>query len=163
MKKLTMQFIIKLLFICLLLSSSSMIHGNIHSKEEDILIFEKLFSDWSEAFNKKDLTKTCDLFSKTMTATYQGSPEKNYQSVCNKFKELFNQKNKQYQYRFEIHQVYRSLDLAVVRITWYLTVDELGKKTAVIQDEGLDVLQQDAEKQWKIVNFLGFGGALLPG
>lgn len=149
---------LSLLFMgSVLIFSNALANGHIHSKEEDKLVFEKLFSEWTEAFNRKDLKKTCALFSKDLIANYKGAAPKNYDSICENFKKIFSEKNKQYQYRFEIHQVYRSLDLAAVRITWYLTVDEPGKKTALTEDEGLDILEQDADKQWKIVHFLGFG------
>lgn len=150
------KFILSLMFLGLILTfSNSFSHENNPSKEEDKLLFEKIFTEWTQAFNRKDLKKTCDLFSKDLTATYKGTTQKNYDSVCEKFKKLFSQ-DKQYQYRFEIHQVYHSLDLAAIRITWYLTVDEPGKKTALIEEEGMDILKPDADGQWKIINFLGY-------
>lgn len=154
--KLNRFMLIIVTFFFVSLFSGSIAHGDIHSNEKDKLIFEKLLIEWTEAFNRKDIVKTCDLFSKTVTATYRGAPKKNYETICNGFKKIFAEKDKNYQYRFEMHEVYRSLDLAVIRVTWYLTIDEPGKKTGLKQDEGLDVLQQDSDKQWKIVNFLGF-------
>jgi ketosteroid isomerase-like protein len=194
-KNWSIKLMLRLLLVCFLILTTTLVQGNIPTTQEDKLIFEKLFSEWANAFDKKDLAKVCALFSKDIVATYYVSPEKekgqaissivdddktnknkplssvkqhpakggvlqkDYAGLCNGFKKLLSEENKHYQYRFEIHQVYRSLDLAVVRITWYLTIDEPGKKTALIQDEGLDILQQDGDKHWKIVNFMGFGGS----
>ncbi len=94
-------------------------HVFANTPDENFLIFEKIFNDWITAFKHKDLAKTCELFSKSVEADYQCSPKKNYDSLCNGFKTFFSN-NKHYQYQFKLHHVYRSQDLAALRITWYL-------------------------------------------
>jgi ketosteroid isomerase-like protein len=120
-------------------------------------LFDKLFADWTAAFNRKDISKTCHLFSKSVIANYQGVPPKDYAAICDGFKKIFTKSNLRYQYSFKLHQVYRSEALAVVRITWYLRIYEKGKLKSITQDEGIDIFQKNNQGQWQIVNYLSYG------
>lgn len=116
----------------------------------------QLFTNWTRAFNHRELKPSCNLFSKELTATYRGYPEKNYQTICNGFKKIFADQQIQYQYKFKIHQIYTNENLAAVRITWYLNTYRNNKLQASIQDEGLDVLRKEKDGEWRIVNYLGY-------
>ena len=118
--------------------------------------FQTIFSDWTKAFNEKNLTASCDLFSKKLSANYRGITPKNYTNVCGGFKKIFQEKNRDYQYNFKIQHVYQADHLAAVRITWYLKIYENKKLISSSQDEGLDVLEQDENGTWHIVNYLGY-------
>lgn len=122
----------------------------------DYLEFNHLFSHWTKAFNQKDLKTSCNLFSKSVTADYRGFPQKNYSSICDGFKKIFQEHDKIYHYDFDLKQVYRSGDLSAARITWYLSIYSNGKLISKTQDEGLDVLVKNKEGQWQIVNYLGY-------
>jgi ketosteroid isomerase-like protein len=121
----------------------------------DYRLFAQVFSSWTDAFNHKDLAGSCNLFAKNMVANYQGMPPKSYTSICDGFKKIFNE-SRDYKYNFKLHQVYKSNDLAALRITWYLTVSENGKLISTTTDEGLDVFQQDSAGNWKIINYLSY-------
>lgn len=125
------------------------------TQEENNQLFEKIFADWTTGFNQKNLTMSCGLFSKEVIANYRGIPTKNYADICNGFKTIFNDQQAHYYYRFKIRQVYRQESLAAVRITWFLTIKH-EQKTNEIQDEGLDILQKNANHQWQIINYLGY-------
>jgi ketosteroid isomerase-like protein len=129
-------------------------------EENSLQLFQRIFSTWTKAFNHKDLAGSCNLFSTNLEAHYQGAPVKNYQSICNGFKKVF-QGKKDYQYRFKLHQVYRSHNWASVRITWYLTISEHGKVISETVDEGLDVFERDSQGHWKIVNYLAYPKSLI--
>lgn len=122
----------------------------------DQQVFQTMFSDWTAAFNRKDLQKSCQLFSKSIVADYQGVPQKNYVTICDGFKKIFSIDRQRYQYHFKLHDVYRSGNLAVVRITWYLRILEDNKLKSQIQDEGMDVFQKNAVGRWEIVNYIGY-------
>ncbi len=124
--------------------------------KNDKVIFEQLFNQWTEAFNQKDLGGACSLFAKTVKAKYRGLPQKNFDDICNGFAKIFNEKNKNYSYSFELQDVYRQGDLAVVRITWYLQIKENDMNKSIIQDEGFDVLEKNKKGEWQIVNYLAF-------
>lgn len=142
-----------LLLVIVLLTTSS-VYAN--QEKNDPLLFEKLFADWTKAFNNKDIVNSCDLFSKSVIANYRGIPPKDYVAICDGFKKIFKEKNRKYRYRFTLHEIYQSFNLAAIRITWYLTVTEKNKPTMVSQDEGMDVLQKNKDGRWKIVNYLAY-------
>lgn len=123
---------------------------------DDSAIFQQIFTEWTHAFNTKNLKKSCQLFSKSLVANYQGAPEKNYQSICDSFKKTFEDKQKNWQYHFKIHYIYRENNLAAVRITWYLDIFENGKKISREIDEGLDIFKRNQKGQWQIVNYIAY-------
>ncbi|AAU28506.1 TPA: hypothetical protein JBG74_05345 [Legionella pneumophila] len=151
-----MNRFIRFLLLLLITCSSGSPYLYAANKNNDFVLFEKIFTDWTLAFNQKKLAPTCALFSKSLIANYQGAPQKNYTSICHGFKKIFQQTRKNYQYHFKLKQVYRSGHLAVARITWYLQIFEQGKLISETQDEGLDVFLKDAQNQWKIINFIGY-------
>lgn len=126
------------------------------TKQNDKVLFEKIFTNWTDAFNRKELTASCDLFAKSIKADYQGIPQKNYSSICNGFRKIFQDKKCSYHYSFVLHQVYRSESLAAARITWYLLKSEGSKEISVTQDEGMDLLQKDSQGKWKIINYIAY-------
>lgn len=142
------------IFVVLSILFSSTLYAD--QNREDDLLFNRLFREWTAAFNKKDLPASCDLFSKSVIADYQGYPEKNYSSICHGFEKIFLDKNRTYQYRYKINHIYHSGDLAAVRITWYLTLYENHKQLPMIQDEGIDILKKENDGKWRIVNYLAF-------
>ncbi len=140
-----------LILVCACFSFSFFGTANASDHEE----FDQLFSRWTTAFNHKNLAVTCALFANNVSANYRGVPRKNYTSICAGFKKIFHDPRRQYHYQYRLHQVYRSQDLAAVRITWYLKMLEKGKKLVQVQDEGIDVLQRK-QGQWQIVNYLAY-------
>lgn len=118
--------------------------------------FEQVFSQWTEAFNHKDLTSACALFSTDVVANYKGVPEKNYANICGGFKKVFAQTDRHYQYRFKLHQTYQSPTLAAARITWYLDIYKNNQLISSTKDEGLDIFERSKTGEWKIVNYLGY-------
>ncbi len=123
---------------------------------EDNELFYKIFNEWTVAFNKKDLKKSCELFSSKMTADYAGQPQKNYMSICEGFKKTFAESQRHYQYSFKIRHVFRSNDLAAVRITWFLLIYEKDVLISSSQDEGMDIFQKNQDGKWQIVNFISY-------
>jgi ketosteroid isomerase-like protein len=124
-------------------------------KTADAKLFQEIFSTWTSAFNRKDLDTSCGLFAKNVSAHYQGTPPKTYTSICNGFKKIF-QEPRHYEYRFELHDIYRENNLAAVRVTWHLRITEQDKLISEVQDEGLDIFQRNEKGEWKIVNYLGY-------
>lgn len=122
--------------------------------QTDYHTFNQIFKEWSEAFNHKDLKKTCSLFSTALTAEYQGHT-RNYQQVCAGLKKIFTEKNT-YKYHYKIEQVYRSGNLAAVRIKWFFYQYQNGKIKSITQDHGIDVFKQNAHDRWQIVNYLAY-------
>jgi ketosteroid isomerase-like protein len=141
----------------LIIMSVLLITGTLCAAEnrQDNENFKRIFSEWTNAFNRKDLIGSCELFSKDMIADYQNVPTKNYQTVCDGFKKIFKGK-RDYKYQFKLHQVYQSDKLAAVRITWYLEIWEKDKLLSATQDEGLDIFKLEEQGTWRIVNYIGY-------
>lgn len=118
--------------------------------------FERLFTDWAMAFNERNLSKSCNLFSRKIVADYRGIARKNYRSICNGFKKIFSDSSRQYHYHFKLREIYQSGSLAAVRITWFLKISDKNGAILTTQDEGLDVLEKDKRGNWKIVNYLSY-------
>jgi uncharacterized protein (TIGR02246 family) len=126
------------------------------NEQADSAMFQRLFQNWTDAFNRKDLAASCNFFSKTVAADYKGVPHKNYKSICDSFKKTFAEKDRQYKYRFKLHDIHRSGDLATVRVTWYLNISKDGKSISDTTDQGLDVFRKEKDGTWRIVNYLGY-------
>jgi uncharacterized protein (TIGR02246 family) len=126
------------------------------NQETDSAMFERLFQNWTNAFNRKDLAGTCNFFSKDVVADYRGVPHKNYKSICDSFKKTFAENDRRYKYRFKLHEIYRSGNLAAVRVTWYLSISKDGKPISETTDQGLDVFRKEKDGTWRIVNYLGY-------
>ena len=124
--------------------------------QNDGVIFEDLFKKWTDAFNRKDIVGSAGLFSRKVVADYQGVPRKNYTTIYYGFKKIFGETKQQYKYRFKLRDLYRSGDLAAVRITWYLDISEEGKPTTTVEDQGLDVLQRNKDGTWQIINCIAY-------
>jgi ketosteroid isomerase-like protein len=123
---------------------------------EDRAMFQALFDAWTQAFNQKKYPEVCKLFAKSITADYQGAARKDYAGMCDGFRKIFEEDDAVYHNEFRIHEIYRSNDVAAVRITWYLTVHKNGSHFASIQEEGLDVLRKQSNGRWQIVNFIAY-------
>lgn len=124
--------------------------------DNDFKVIEKRFADWTEAFNRRDLDGSCALFAKNIRADHQGVPTENWQTMRARFQKLFADKSLQYKYRFKLINVYRSGDLAVGRITWYLTVTKDGKPFLEEETQSMDVFKLNKEGVWEMVDFVSF-------
>lgn len=122
----------------------------------DAKSFDKLYADWTKAFNKKDMAGTMSIFSTSCVASLPDANHKTYDQIRDGFKKLFADKTHTYQYTYDVHNIYHSGDLAAVRITWHLTATSPGKAPEKNNELGLDVLRKDASGAWKIVNWVAF-------
>lgn len=141
-----------LLFLCLLPMTLNLQAAPAENSSASI---ERVFNDWTIAFNQKKLPATCELFSKSLIADYQGISQRNYDNTCAHFTKVFQEKDKDYRLRFNLHNVYQSGNLAVARITWHLDIYKNSKKIVSRQDESLDVFEW-RDKRWQMVNYLSY-------
>jgi ketosteroid isomerase-like protein len=148
---------IKKWFALLIVALNAIVMSGAHADAaEDRATFQAIFRAWTEAFNEKRFPEVCDLFSKSLTADYQGAEAKDYSGICSGFDRIFQEKGVVYHNDFKIHRIVRARDLATVRITWYLNVYKEGAHFAAIQEEGLDVFQKQENGNWEIVNFIAY-------
>ena len=152
-KFLPWAFVLTILLNCILTLMSPV---EAKSNPTDALMFDRLFADWTQAFNNKNLEATSNLFSKDCVSSNPGAPHKDYAAICGLFKTLFAQTEKTYHYRYKIQDVYRSGDLATVRITWYLDISKDGKLISKSEEQGIDIFQKNVNGVWQIVNFIAY-------
>lgn len=145
--------LVKVYIISMCLIFSPMLHA---ANQQNYQTFNKIFSVWTEAFNHKQLQASCDLFAKSIIADYRGTPQKNYQMICDGFKKAFSDSSHRYISTFKLHDIFQSGNLAAVRITWYLKIYQNDALISSTQDEGIDIFQQNEQGQWQIVMFLGY-------
>lgn len=126
------------------------------AKSDDFKVIEKRFAEWTEAFNRRDLDGSCALFAKDIRADHQGVPTENWSTMRARFQKLFADKSREYKYRFKLLSVYRSGDLAVGRITWYLTVTKNGKRLFAEETQSMDVFMPNRKGVWEMVDFVSF-------
>ena len=148
------RFAIYLIAFFILVSTMS--GAQAKASDDDFKVIEKRFSDWTEAFNRRDLEGSCALFSKDIRADHQGVPTENWQTMRARFQKLFADKSRDYKYRFKLINVYRSGELAVGRITWYLTVTKDGKPSLEEETQSMDVFKPNKEGVWEMVDFVSF-------
>lgn len=126
------------------------------SAQSDFDAIEKRFAEWTEAFNRRDLDGSCALFSKDIKADHHGVPTENWETMRARFQKLFADKARQYTYRFKLLRVYRAGDLAVGRITWYLTLSKDGKKVMEEETQSMDIFKPNKDGVWEMVDFVSF-------
>ena len=141
---------------------TAMAKDSAQSEAADTKSFDKLYADWTKAFNKKDMAGTMSIFSTTCVASLPDANHKTYDQIRDGFKKLFADKTHNYQYTYTVHNIYHSGDLAAVRITWHLTATSPGKPPEKNNELGLDVLKQDSGGAWKIVNWVAFSDRYNP-
>ena len=73
-------------------------------------------------FNAGNADKVCGLFAPDLIAQYRGQPERDYHGLCDLLNRSLNDRSKTYSYSLAIKEILVAGDLAVVRLTWTLTV-----------------------------------------
>src|SRR5262245_17181125 len=99
---------------------------------------------WMADFNAGRAEKVCDLFARDLVAQYRGQPERDYDALCDLLKRSLADRGKTYSYALAIKEILVEGDLAVVRLTWTLTVrgKDAGETTSV--EPGMDIFRRQA-------------------
>ena len=113
-------------------------------------------TQWTAAFNAGDADKTCALFSRELRADYRGQPERGYDGQCDILKRSLSDKSRRYSYALAIKEILVWGDVAVVRLTWTLTVTPKEGPTITAIEPGLDVFRKEADGRWRIVRYVAY-------
>jgi steroid delta-isomerase len=113
-------------------------------------------AQWTVAFNAGDAEKTCALFSRELRADYRGLPERGYDGQCDILKRSLGDQTRRYSYALAIKEVLVWGDVAVVRLTWTLTITPKDGKTITSIEPGLDVFRKESDGRWRIVRYMAF-------
>jgi uncharacterized protein (TIGR02246 family) len=108
-------------------------------------------TQWMADFNAGKAEKVCDLFARDVVAQYRGQPERGYDALCDLLKRSLGDRSKSYRYALAIKEILVEGDLAVVRLTWTLTVrgtEAAGETT--MEEPGMDIFRRQSDGTWKI-------------
>ncbi|MGB7099165.1 MAG: nuclear transport factor 2 family protein [Xanthobacteraceae bacterium] len=111
---------------------------------------------WMEDFNARNVDGSCRLFSPDLHYDYRGSPERDYKDMCEGLRRALTDPTKRYAYSLAVKDVLVSGDLAIVRLTWTLTVTQPDAQPEVSKEHGIDVFKRQPEGTWKIVRFIAY-------
>jgi steroid delta-isomerase len=113
---------------------------------------------WTADFNARNTGEICDLFAPDLRYDFQGLPERNYDDICRLLHTSLSDAGKRFTYSPPaIKEIIVSGDLAVVRLTWTLTVRKEGTPDDVTSQEiGLDVFRRQPDGRWKIIRYIAF-------
>jgi uncharacterized protein (TIGR02246 family) len=117
-------------------------------------------TEWTADFNAGNTEKVCTLFAPDLIAQYRGQPERGYEALCDLLKRSLADRSKTFRYALAIKEITVAGDLAVVRLTWTLTVEQHDPPRAVTSEEpGMDIFRRQADGSWKISRYIGYEAA----
>ncbi len=147
----------------LLVSASARAEGNVSrqevlSRQENVSRQEitDALVRWTVDFNAGDAEKICALFSRELRADYRGLPERGYDGQCDILKRSLSDTTRRYSYALAIKEIQVWNDVAVVRLTWTLTITPKDGKTITSTEPGLDVFRKEADGRWRIVRYVAY-------
>lgn len=113
-------------------------------------------ADWTRDFNARDAARICDLFAVDLRYDYRGFPERDYEALCSLLRRSLADPTKRFAYAHDIREIIVSGDLAIIRLTWTLTVTMPGAAAVQSKEPGLDVFRRQPDGSWKIVRYIGY-------
>jgi ketosteroid isomerase-like protein len=140
-----------LALIALTMSSEKAVAAGGYSPET--LIVQRL-QHWADAFNNRDTSRICDLFSVSLIATTPDAPNRLRSQVCENLDRMLAQTDRRLRYDSTIHEVIVSGNVAIVRLDWTLRVTKNHRVTTTLE-HGMDVFRHE-HGTWSIVRFLAF-------
>jgi len=117
-----------------------------------------VLTQWTSDFNARNSQTICNLFALDLRYDYQGFPERGYQDVCALLQRSLSDSKKRYSYSPAIKEIIVAGDIAVVRLTWTLTVRTEGDAGEVtVTEPGMDVFRKQSDGSWKIIRYVAYG------
>jgi len=113
-------------------------------------------TQWMADFNAGRAEKVCDLFARDLVAQYRGQPERGWDALCDLLRRSLADRSKTYSYALAIKEILVEGDLAVVRLTWTLTVRAKDSAETTSVEPGMDIFRRQADGSWKISRYMGY-------
>jgi uncharacterized protein (TIGR02246 family) len=113
-------------------------------------------TQWMADFNAGRAEKVCDLFARDLVAQYRGQPERGYDALCDLLKRSLADPGKTYSYALAIKEILVEGNLAVVRLTWTLTVRGKNAAETTSVEPGVDIFRRQTDGSWKISRYIAY-------
>jgi ketosteroid isomerase-like protein len=111
---------------------------------------------WTKDFNAGRADQVCDLFAPELRYDFRGYPERDYNDICTRLQRSMNDQSKRYVYSLDIGEIIVAGDLAVVRLTWGLTVTLPNEQKVTSVEPGMDIFRKGPDGQWKIIRYIAY-------
>ena len=116
-------------------------------------------AQWTDDFNARRADRVCDLFSRDLRYDFRGYPERGYDDICTLLTRSLADKSRSFTYALDVREVVVSGDIAIVRLTWTLTLTRPDEPGAIITTEpGLDVFRRGDDGRWRIIRYMAYEG-----
>jgi uncharacterized protein (TIGR02246 family) len=156
-----MRLIISRSFGALLLGLTVLVDAPAPAFTEDkgvAAIIVARLTDWAEAFNARDISRTCDLFSVDLISTMRGRPDEGREAVCGRIAKALAGRRSSIRYTLKVREIIVRDDIALVRLVWQVKTG-IGAINRVSYEPGIDIFRREADGNWRIIRFLAFSVA----
>lgn len=127
-----------------------------HADPADEAAIMQRFQRWTAAFNARDSTGACDLFAPDLVYSVQEVMHGTRETMCTNLARMLARHDIQLHYdNPDVHEILVADDLAVVRLTWTLTVQVNGAKDTTTE-EGMDIFRRQPDGRWSIARYIAF-------
>lgn len=111
---------------------------------------------WTADFNAGHADRVCDLFAPDLRYDYRGFPERGYREICDLLHRSLADPARHYRYTLDIREILPAGDIAIVRLSWTLTVTSGAAVSAVSHEPGIDVFRRQADGRWRIIRYMAY-------
>jgi steroid delta-isomerase len=116
-------------------------------------------AQWTKDFNAGRADRVCDLFARDLRYDFRGFPERGYDDICTLLTRSLADKSRSFTYALDVREVVVSGDIAIVRLTWTLTLTRTDEPGAIVTTEpGLDVFRRGDDGRWRIIRYMAYDG-----
>jgi uncharacterized protein (TIGR02246 family) len=129
-------------------------HAHADEAEDKAEITQRL-ERWASSFNANDPQGACDIFAPDLVSNVPGSLNAGRDAVCARLRSIMAGAKRRFDYVPAIHEIMIFGDMAVVSLTWTLTIQRKSKRD-VNREVGMDVFQRQPNGQWSIARFIAF-------
>jgi steroid delta-isomerase len=119
-------------------------------------VIRAALAKWTQDFNAGNAAAVCSLFSPELRYDFRGYPERGYDDVCRRLTSSLSDAGKKYAYALDIREILTSGDLAVVRLTWTLTITLANGQQVASVEPGMDVFRKEPGGAWRIIRYLAY-------
>ena len=137
----------------LFMSATSFAHADDDASRKEIT---DALTQWTADFNAGRADKTCELFSRELRADYRGQPERGYDGQCDLLKQSLSDSTRTFSYALAIKEILVWNDVAVVRLTWTLTIRPRAGSDIMAIETGLDVFRRESDGRWRIIRYMAY-------